>query len=88
MLSTTANKGPEQMALNRREADMLDRYIRATHAARTALEPGPSWNKERRRAEALLAIEKACGGTPGSDKVYAEARRHLMAHKAQETQSR
>lgn len=62
------------MALNRKEADMLDRYVTAVQAAREYLEPHPSWKREQLRANALVAIEKACGGSPGLDAIYDEAR--------------
>lgn len=58
------------MALNRKEADMLDRYITATKAARAFIEPHPSWLHEKLRREALEAIARACGPTPGMDKFY------------------
>jgi hypothetical protein len=67
------------MALNQKEAAMMDRYITAVQAARAALEPGPSWTAERRRAEALLAIEAACGGSPEMGTIYDEARRIVGA---------
>lgn len=58
------------MALNRKEADMLDRYITATLAARAFIEPHPSWKHEQLRREALDAIAKACGPTTGMDDFY------------------
>lgn len=61
------------MAINRKEADMLDRYISATLAARAFIEPHPSWQHERLRAAALVAIDKASGGSPGMDHIYADA---------------
>jgi hypothetical protein len=65
------------MALNQKEARMLDRYIQAAHAAREALEPHPSWKRDELRAKALIAIRDACGGTPGMDAVYDNAERTL-----------
>ncbi|CUW44433.1 hypothetical protein B3286c1_1765 [Brucella vulpis] len=58
------------MSLTRKEADMIDRYISATLAARAFLEPHPSWDHERLRKEALTAIAKACGPTAGMDHHY------------------
>lgn len=60
------------MALNQKEAQMLDRYIRATQAARAFLEPHPSWKRNDLRREALIAIRNACGGSPGMDDFYRE----------------
>ena len=65
------------MTLNRKEAQRMDRYIRAAKAAREALEPHPSWKREELRAKALIAIRDACGGTPGTDAVYENAERTL-----------
>jgi len=65
------------LALNQKEAQMMNRYIQATKAAREALEPHPSWKREELRAKALIAIRDACGGTPGTDAVYDDAERTL-----------
>lgn len=58
------------MSLNLKETRMLDRYIKATHAARAFLEPHPSWKHDDLRKAALVAIRDACGPTPGMDHVY------------------
>lgn len=56
--------------MNRREASMMDRYIKATKAAREFMEPHPSWKHEELRAKALAAIREACGETPGMSAFY------------------
>jgi len=58
------------MSLNRKEAAMMDRYITATLAARKFIEPHPSWEHEKLKAEALRAIAAACGPSPGMDHYY------------------
>jgi len=70
------------MPLSMKEAQRLDRYIKAARAARAALEPHPSWEREKLRAKALLAIRDACGGSPGMDRVYELAEQTIGVEKS------